>query len=63
METIQERAKAKLVKNKVHAQNALAYLNGLFMKVYDSLAKSANVTSDSIHVFLKLFSVNDANQH
>ena len=53
VETIQERAKAKLDKNKQHAKRALAYSNGLFMKVYDSLTKTANVTSDSVHVLMK----------
>ena len=32
------------------------------MKMYDSLSSLANVTSDSIRVYLKLFSVTDANQ-
>ena len=48
VETIQERVRAKLKTNKVHAKKAVAYSNGLFMKTYDSLAKTANVTSDSI---------------
>ena len=34
---IQERAKAKLDKNKEHAHRALANSQGLFMKVNDSL--------------------------
>ena len=32
------------------------------MKMYDSLSVLTNVTSDSICVYLKLFSVTDANQ-
>ena len=32
------------------------------MKVYDSLTQIANVTSDSVRVYLKLFSVTDTNQ-
>ena len=32
------------------------------MKVYDLLSHLANVTSDSVCVYLKLFSVTDANQ-
>ena len=32
------------------------------MKMYDSLSVLANITSDSIRVYLKLFSVTDANQ-
>ena len=59
---IQEKTKAKLAKNKEHACKALAYSQGLFMKVYDSLTQIANVTSDSIRVYLKLFSITDANQ-
>ena len=61
-ETIQERAKAKARANKAHFKKALAYLNGLFTKAYGQLARTANFTSDSIHVFLKLYSVNDVNQ-
>ena len=63
METIQERVKAKLDKNKKHAQKALAYANGLFMKMYDSLAMTANITNNSVCVYIKLFSVNDENQY
>ena len=61
-DTIQERCKAKLDANKEHALKALAFSQGLFGKVYVQLARTANVTSDSIRVFLKLFSVTDANQ-
>ena len=59
---IQERAKGKLDKNKEYACGALVISQGLFMKMYDSLSVLANITSDSIHVYLKLFSVTDANQ-
>ena len=59
---IQERGKAKLDKNKEHAHRAMVYSKGLFMKVYNSLSSLANVTSNSIHVYLKLFSITDANQ-
>ena len=41
---------------------ALVISQGLFMKMYDSLSVLTNVTSDSIRVYLKLFSVTDANQ-
>ena len=61
-DTIQERTKAKLDANKEHAEKALAFSQGLFGKVYEQLARTANVTSDSVRVFLKLFSVNDINQ-
>ena len=40
----------------------MAYSQGLFMKVYNLLTQIANVTSDSMCVYLKLFSVTDANQ-
>ena len=33
---IQERAKAKLDKNKEHARRALVFSQGLFMRMYDS---------------------------
>ena len=32
------------------------------MKMYDLLSVLANITSDSIRVYLKLFSVTDVNQ-
>ena len=59
--TIQERVKAKLDRNKVHAHKALTYSNGLTRKLYSALAETANVTSDSVCMFLKLFSVNETN--
>ena len=60
--TIQERTKAKL-KNKEHAHRAMVCIQGLLMKVYNSLSSLADITSDSGCVYMKLFSVNDANQH
>ena len=60
--TIQERAKAKL-KNKEHAHRAMVCIQGLLMKVYNSLLSLADLTSDRGCVYMKLFSVNDANQH
>ena len=62
MRLIQERVKAKLDKNQEHAHKALNTYQGLFMKMYGSLSQLANGTSDSVCVYLKLFSVNDANQ-
>merc|ERR1711895_304198 len=61
-EVIQERVKAKLGLNRDHTKKALAFSLGLFNKVYEQLARTANVTSDSIRIFLKLFSVTDKNQ-
>ena len=59
---IQERVKTKLDKNKEHARKAVNTYQGLFMKIYGLLSTLANVTSDSVRVYLKLFSVKDANQ-
>ena len=59
---IQERAQSKFNKNNEQAQKVVNYSLGLFMKVYRQLSKLANVTSDSIHIYLKLFSITDANQ-
>ena len=41
---------------------AINYSNRLTKNMYASLSETANVTSDSICVFLKLFNVNDSNQ-
>ena len=62
MRLIQERVKAKLDKNKEHACRALNIYQGLFMKMYGLLLTLTNVTSDSVCVYLKLFSVTEANQ-
>ena len=32
------------------------------MKVYNSLSRTANITSNSVRIYLKLYSVTDANQ-
>ena len=59
---IQERVKTKLDKNKEHTRKAVNTYQGLFKKIYGLLSTLANVTSDSVRVYLKLFSVKDANQ-
>ena len=59
---IQERAKAKLEVNKEHSCKAIAFSQGLFMKMYESFSSLGNVTCNNIRVYLKLFSVTDANQ-
>ena len=59
---IQERVKAKIDKNKEHAHRALYIYQGLFIKMFSSLLAPTNVTSDSVRVYLKLFSVKDTNQ-
>ena len=56
---IQERAKAKLDANKEYAHKAVVFSQGLFMKMYESLSLLGNVTSDSICVYLKVFSVTE----
>ena len=59
---IHEKAKDKAPKNRKHAHRALTTYKGLFQQKYGSLSTLANVTSDSVCVCLKLFSVTDANQ-
>ena len=59
---IPERVKAKLVKNRKHTCRALITYEGLFQQMYGSLLTLANVKSNSVCVYLKLFSVTDANQ-
>ena len=59
---IQEKARAKAAKNRKHAHRALTTYQGLFQQIYGSLSTLADVKSDSVHVYLKLFSVTDANQ-
>ena len=61
-ERIQEKAKAKASKNKKHASRALLTYQGFFQQMHGFLSTLANVTSDSVCVYLKLFSVTDANQ-
>ena len=59
---IQKGVKAELDKNKEHTRRAVNTYPGLFMKIYGSQSKLTNVKSDSIGVYLKLFSVTDTNQ-
>ena len=59
---IQEKARAKAAKNRKHAHRSLTTYEGLFCQIYSSLADLANVTSDSVHIYLRLFSVTDYNQ-
>ena len=58
---IQERVKAKFVKNRKHTHKELFTSQGLFQKMYGSLSTHTIVTSNSVSVYLKLFSVTDAN--
>ena len=59
---IQEKARAMAAKNRKHARRALTTYQGLFQQMYGSLSTLANITSNSVCVYLKLFSVADANQ-
>ena len=61
-ELIQEMARAKACLNRKHANGALHTYDGLFRKIYGSLENLVNVTSDSVCVYLRLFSVTDYNQ-
>ena len=61
-ELIQEKARAKACLNRKHASGAFHTYDGLFCQIYCSLADLVNVTSDSVCVYLRLFSVTDYNQ-
>ena len=58
----QEKARAKAILNRNHALKAIHTCEGLFCQMYGSLASLTNVTSDSVHVYLRLCSVTDFNQ-
>ena len=62
VELIQQKARDKAVRNRKHAKAALNTYDGLFRSVYRSLANFANATSDSVRIFLRLYSVTDFNQ-
>ena len=62
MELIQEKARAKAALNRKHAKRAVHTYEGLFCQMYGSLASLANVTSNIVCVYLRLFSVTDFNQ-
>ena len=59
---IQQKAKDKAVLNRKHAFKALNTYDGLFCQMYCALANFANGTSDSVQIFLRLYSVTDFNQ-
>ena len=59
---IQAQVREKCYRNRVRALKALTFSNGLTKKLYSSLAKTANITGDSVRVFLNLFADNDSNQ-
>ena len=62
VKVIKERVKAKLNKNKDHAHRALNFYFALLIKMYCLLSTLTNITSNSVGVYLKLFSVTDTNQ-
>ena len=56
---IQEKARAKAALNRKHACRALNTYEGIFCQLYSSLASLSNVISDSVCVYLRLFSITD----
>ena len=62
MELMQEKARAKARLNRKHAKRAVHSYDGLFPQMNGLLANLTNITSDSVCVYLKLFSVTNANQ-
>ena len=61
-ETIQERVQEKNNRNRVRALKSMNFSVSLIKKQYNALKDTANVTSDSIRVFLYLFAINDTNE-
>ena len=61
-ELIQQKAKDKAVLNRKHAKQALHTYDGLFCSIYCLLANFANVTSKSVWIYLRLYSITDYNQ-
>ena len=59
---IQQKARDKAVWNRKHAYQALNTYDGLFRQMYCALANFANCTSDSVRIFLQLYSITDFNQ-
>ena len=45
-----------------HAKRTIHTYEGLYLQMYGSLGALANVTRDSVHVYLRLFSATDYNQ-
>ena len=58
-ELIQEKARAKATLNRKHAVHTYG---GLFHEMYGYLACLANVTRNSVRMYLRLFSVTDFNR-
>ena len=59
---IQQKTRDKAVLNRKHAKHALHTYDGLFHSMYRFLANLANITSDSLGIYLRLYSVTDFNQ-
>ena len=62
IEHIQQKARDKATLNREHAYKALNTYDGLFCQMYHALADFANGTSDSVWIFLQLYSITDFNQ-
>ena len=58
---IQQKARDKAVLNRQHAYKALNTYDCLFCQMYHALANFANCTSDSVQIFLLLYSLTDFN--
>ena len=61
-EHIQQKARNKAVLNRKHAKKALHTYDGLFHSMYSLLANFTKVTSNSVQIYLRLYSVTDYNQ-
>ena len=61
-EYIQQKARDNAVLNRKHAKQALHTYDGLFHSMYCSLANFTNITSDSVCIYLRLYSVTNYNQ-
>ena len=61
VELIQEKASAKAALNRKNVKRTVHTYEGLFHQRYGYLASLVNVTSNSVCVYLRLFSVTDSN--
>ena len=59
---IQKKAREKVAPDRDHAYRALNTVEGFFPQMYCALSDFANGTSDSVRIFLRLYSVTDFNQ-
>ena len=61
-EHIQKKARDNAILNRKHAKKALHTYDGLFPSMYHLLANFANITIDSVLIYLRLNSTTDYNQ-